>query len=88
MILRTLALSAALVLCACTSVPDSPDAGERPAVYRSESSTGSNISRRDQRPEPTEADRARTQQDAEALMRAEQIRRANMPRPGSAAIGQ
>ncbi len=88
MILRTLILPAALVLCACTTVPEGTPTGERPTVYRSESSTGSNIARRDQRTEVTDEERARAQQDAEAMMRNEQIRRANMPRAGSTSTGQ
>jgi hypothetical protein len=58
-------------------------AAEEPVVYRSEVSTGSSIARRDQRGPATEEQRAQALQDAEAMMRAEQIRRANMPRPGS-----
>ncbi|WP_341889068.1 hypothetical protein [Variovorax sp. YR752] len=85
---RAFLVPAVLALCACGTTADGPPAAERPAVYRSESSTGSNIARRDQRPEPTEEERARTQRDAEAMMRNEQIRRANLPRAGSTATGQ
>lgn len=88
MILRLLSLSATLALCACTSAPPSPSSGERPAVYRSESSTGSNIARRDTQVEVSDEERARAQRDAESMMRAEQIRRANMPRAGSTSTGQ
>ncbi len=88
MILRLSSLCAALALCACSSTPTSPSSGERPAVYRSESSTGSNIARRDAQAEVSDEDRARAQRDAESMMRAEQIRRANMPRSGSTSTGQ
>lgn len=88
MTFRAFLLPAVLTLCACGTTADGPPAAERPVVYRSEVSTGSNIARRDQRPEPTEEDRARAQQDAETMMRNEQIRRANTPRPGSSATGQ
>ena len=84
---RAFLVPAVLALCACGTTADGPPA-ERPVVYRSEVSTGSNIARRDQRPEPTEEERARAQQDAETMMRSEQIRRATMPRPGSTATGQ
>lgn len=85
---RALTLPALLALSACSTPPDGPPSAERPVVYRSEASTGSNIARRDQRPEPTAEERARAQQDAETMMRNEQVRRANMPRPGSTATGQ
>jgi hypothetical protein len=85
---RAFILPAVLALCACSTTADGPPAAERPVVYRSEVSTGSNIARRDQRPEPTEEERARAQQDTEMMMRNEQIRRANMPRAGSTATGQ
>jgi peptide subunit release factor 1 (eRF1) len=88
MILRTLTLPAALALSACAALPEDAPTSERPTVYRSESSTGSNIARRDQRTEVTDEERARAQQDAETMMRNEQIRRANMPRPGSTSTGQ
>ena len=46
----------------------SPPSGRWPTAA---SSTGSNIARRDQRPEPTAEERARAQQDAETMMRDE-----------------
>ena len=76
--MRSLALC--LIVCmplaACETAPEDPNA-EAPAVYRSESSTGSNIARRVHRP-PSDEESARAREDAEAMMRADQIRRANM----------
>jgi len=84
-----LALLSAFAFAGCGTTPADKNAEEAPApaVYRAESATGSNFARR-QVVVSTDEDSARAQQDAEALMRAEQIRRANLPRPGTTAVGR
>ena len=79
-----LLLTTGLCLAACQSAPGDKPANENTA-YRAEPVTGSNIARRDARGPVTEEERARAREDAEAMMRGEEMRRASMsPSPSGA----